>query len=44
LKDLDGKAEPGFISLEGYMVGKLAVMTLQNMKGEITRESFLKTI
>jgi branched-chain amino acid transport system substrate-binding protein len=44
LKDLDGKAEPGFISLEGYMVGKLAVMTLQNMKGEITHESFLKTI
>jgi branched-chain amino acid transport system substrate-binding protein len=44
LKALDAKAEPGFVSLEGYMVGKLAIMTLQNMKGEITRESFLKTV
>lgn len=44
LKALDAKAEPGFVSLEGYMVGKLAIMTLRQMKGEITRESFLKTV
>lgn len=44
LKTLDPKAEPGFVSLEGYMVGKLAVMTLQKMKGEVTREAFLNTI
>jgi ABC-type branched-subunit amino acid transport system substrate-binding protein len=44
LKALDAKAEPGFVSLEGYMVGKLAIMTLQKMKGEVTRESFLKTV
>ncbi len=44
LKALDEKAEPGFVSLEGYMVGKLAIMTLQKLKGEITRENFLKTV
>lgn len=44
LKALDPKAEPGFVSLEGYMVGKLAVMTLQKMDGDITRENFLKTV
>jgi len=44
LRALDAKAEPGFVSLEGYMVGKLAIMTLQKMKGEVTRESFLKTV
>ncbi len=44
LKAFDTKSEPGFVSLEGYMVGKLAVMTLKNMKGDITREKFMKTI
>jgi ABC-type branched-subunit amino acid transport system substrate-binding protein len=44
LKALDAKAEPGFVSLEGYMVGKLSVMTLQKMKGDVTREAFLKTV
>lgn len=44
LRASDPKAEPGFVSLEGYMVGKLAVMTLKSMKGEITREAFLETI
>ena len=44
LKAHDANAEPGFVSLEGYMVGKLAVMTLKNMKGEVTRDSFMKTI
>jgi len=44
LKAMDPEAEPGFISLEGYMVGKLATMTLSKMQGEITREAFLKTV
>ncbi len=44
LNALDAKAEPGFVSLEGYMAGKVAIMTLQNMEGEITRENFMKTV
>ncbi len=44
LKAHDAKAEPGFVSLEGYMVGKLAIMTLKNMKGDLTRTNFMKTI
>ena len=44
LKAYDPKAEPGFVSLEGYMVGKLTVMTLAKMKGDITRENFMKTV
>lgn len=44
LKAMDSKAEPGFVSLEGYMVGKLTVMTLGKLNGDITRESFMKTI
>ena len=44
LKAVDEKAEPGFVTLEGYMVGRLAIMTLEGMKGEVTRDAFLKTI
>jgi ABC-type branched-subunit amino acid transport system substrate-binding protein len=42
LKAADAGAEPGFVSLEGYMVGKLAVMALGKVEGDLTRESFLK--
>jgi branched-chain amino acid transport system substrate-binding protein len=41
LKAQDANAEPGFVSLEGYMVGKLAVEALKSVSGELTRESFL---
>ncbi len=34
----------GFVSLEGYMVGRLVIEVLKNMSGEITRESFLDEI
>jgi branched-chain amino acid transport system substrate-binding protein len=44
LKAADATAEPGFVSLEGYMVGKLTVMALAKVQGELTREAFLKTI
>ncbi|MEM8744203.1 MAG: ABC transporter substrate-binding protein [Pseudomonadota bacterium] len=44
LKASDGAAEPGFVSLEGYMVGRLAIMTLKKMGREVTREAFMKTI
>ena len=43
LKAHDPDAEPGFVSLEGYMVGRLTVMALENIDGEPTREAFMKT-
>jgi ABC-type branched-subunit amino acid transport system substrate-binding protein len=44
LKAADATAEPGFVSLEGYMVGKLTVMALAKVQGDLTREAFLKAI
>jgi len=44
LKANDASAEPGFVSLEGYMVGRVAIMALENVQGELTRESFLKAV
>jgi ABC-type branched-subunit amino acid transport system substrate-binding protein len=41
LKASNPEAEPGFVSLEGYMVGKLAAMALEKVEGDVTRESFL---
>jgi branched-chain amino acid transport system substrate-binding protein len=38
------KAWPGFISLEGYMVGRLAIMALQKLDGEPTRAALLKAL
>ncbi|MDY6987240.1 MAG: ABC transporter substrate-binding protein [Thermodesulfobacteriota bacterium] len=35
---------PGFVSLEGYMVGKLFCMAAQAVKGELTRESLISAI
>lgn len=44
LKALNPEAKPGFISLEGYMVGRLTVMALERLQGEPTRAGFLKAI
>jgi len=44
LKAADPAAEPGFVSLEGYMVGRLAIMALDKAGKDVTRESLLKTI
>lgn len=33
----------GFVSLEGYIVGKMFMEILNKMEGEITREKFMKT-
>lgn len=44
LKAQDAKAEPGFVSLEGYMVGRIAIMALESVQGEVTRESFLQAV
>jgi ABC-type branched-subunit amino acid transport system substrate-binding protein len=43
LKAFDASAEPGFVSLEGYLVGRLAIMALEKSGKDVTRESFLKT-
>ncbi len=41
LKEFNADAEVGFVSLEGYMVGKLTALALSHVKGELTRESFI---
>ena len=40
----DPAAKPGFISLEGYLVGRLTIMALQRVDGEVTREALLRAI
>ena len=37
----DPTAKPGFVSLEGYLAGRLAVEALKRIKGEPTREALL---
>jgi ABC-type branched-subunit amino acid transport system substrate-binding protein len=34
----------GYVSLEGYIVGKMFVKIVSDIKGEITRENFLKAV
>ena len=36
--------EPEFVSLEGYLVGRLAIAALEKAGQDVTREGFLKTI
>ncbi|MGC2126121.1 MAG: ABC transporter substrate-binding protein [Xanthobacteraceae bacterium] len=40
----DGGAKPGFVSLEGYLVGRLVVEALKRVDGEPTREKLLDAI
>jgi ABC-type branched-subunit amino acid transport system substrate-binding protein len=40
----DAKAKPGFVSLEGYLVGRLVVEALERVDGEPTREKLLDAI
>jgi ABC-type branched-subunit amino acid transport system substrate-binding protein len=44
LKVLDPKAEPEFVSLEGYLVGRLAIAALERTGPNPTREGLLKAI
>ena len=44
LKAVDPKAEPGFVSLEGYIVGRLMVKALNDQPGEPDREKLLQSI
>ena len=37
-------AVPGFVSLEGYMVGRLVVAALDRISGDITRQGLLDTV
>jgi ABC-type branched-subunit amino acid transport system substrate-binding protein len=41
LSSLDASAKTGFVSLEGYLVGRLVVDTLKRLSGPPTREGFL---
>jgi len=44
LKATNPDAQIGFVSLEGYMVGRLVVEALEKVKGPITRAGLLSAI
>ena len=44
LAAVDSNAKPGFVSLEGYLAGRLVVEALRRVKGEPTREALLNAI
>lgn len=44
LKAYDAALEPGFVSLEGYKVGRLTIMALEKAGKDLTRENFLDAI
>ena len=44
LKAANPDAQIGFVSLEGYMVGRLVVEALEKVKGPVTRAGLLSTI
>lgn len=41
LKAFDSDLKPGFVSLEGYLVGRVTIAALQKIGGPITRQSFI---
>jgi len=44
LKKVDASAEPGFVTLEGYIVGRLAIEALTKAGPEPTRTQFLQAL
>jgi branched-chain amino acid transport system substrate-binding protein len=44
IKAADPKAGPDFVSLEGYLVGRLAIAALDKAGKDVTREGLLKVI
>ncbi len=44
LKASGSDAEPGFVSLEGYMVGRLVLQALEKLGGVVTRDGLLAII
>ncbi len=41
LSEVDPSASPGFVSLEGYIAGRLAIVALEACGADVTRECFL---
>ena len=44
LADFDPDAEPGFVSLEGYLAGRLAIAGLERCGREVNRSCFLDNV
>lgn len=44
LKAVDADAEPGFVSLEGYIVGRLAIEALNKVGEDLTRENLMAAL
>ena len=44
LSEYEPQAEPGFVSLEGYLAGRLAVAGLEACGQELSRECFLQSL
>lgn len=44
LAALSSDAKPGFVSMEGYLVGRLVAEALGRIRGEPTREAFLDAV
>jgi ABC-type branched-subunit amino acid transport system substrate-binding protein len=44
LAAVNEKSKPGFVSLEGYLAGRLVVEAIKRIPGEPTREAFLDVI
>jgi ABC-type branched-subunit amino acid transport system substrate-binding protein len=44
LKSIDPPGEPGFVTFEGYVAGRLAIAALQKISGEPTRKALLDAI
>jgi branched-chain amino acid transport system substrate-binding protein len=44
LKAVGAEVEPGFVSLEGYLVGRAMVAAIEKIDGEPTRKSFVEAV
>jgi ABC-type branched-subunit amino acid transport system substrate-binding protein len=44
LAAVNEKSKPGFVSLEGYLAGRIVVEAIRRIPGEPTREAFLDAI
>lgn len=44
LKAVDPAATPSYVSIEGYMVGRVTAEALKKVSGDVTREAFLDAV
>lgn len=44
MKNMDASSEPGFVSLEGYIVGRLTIEALRKAGSSVTRQGFLDAV